>query len=111
METTIQFADSPLKPTKSNGAQSTGTSAAGGVFPLRSGPSIHRRRSSVVEMRRVKSIDDSEDEDPGLRDKRDYKHKQSLFMMVTLKYVFIVLHADNEGEGGTFSTYALLSRF
>lgn len=32
-------------------------------------------------------------------------------MMVTLKYVFIVLHADNEGEGGTFSTYALLSRF
>lgn len=79
METTIQFADSPLKPTKSNGAQSTGTSAAGGVFPLRSGPSIHRRRSSVVEMRRVKSIDDSEDEDPGLRDKRDYKHKQVCF--------------------------------
>jgi KUP system potassium uptake protein len=31
--------------------------------------------------------------------------------MVTVKYVFIILHADNEGEGGTFSTYALLSRF
>ena len=31
--------------------------------------------------------------------------------MVTLKYVFIVLRADNEGEGGTFSCYSLLSRF
>jgi KUP system potassium uptake protein len=35
----------------------------------------------------------------------------SLFMMVTVKYVIIVLHADNEGEGGTFSTYSLLSRY
>ncbi len=31
--------------------------------------------------------------------------------MVTLKYVFIILHADNEGEGGTFSCYSLLTRF
>lgn len=31
--------------------------------------------------------------------------------MVTVKYVFIVLHADNEGEGGTFSCYSLLTRF
>jgi KUP system potassium uptake protein len=30
---------------------------------------------------------------------------------VTVKYILIILHADNEGEGGTFSTYALLSRF
>jgi KUP system potassium uptake protein len=30
---------------------------------------------------------------------------------VTVKYVFIVLHADNEGEGGTFSCYSLLSRY
>jgi len=30
-------------------------------------------------MRRVKSIDDPEDEDPGLRDERDYKHKQVCF--------------------------------
>lgn len=30
---------------------------------------------------------------------------------VTIKYVFIVLHADNEGEGGTFSCYSLLSRY
>ncbi|KAF1991390.1 potassium transporter [Aulographum hederae CBS 113979] len=35
----------------------------------------------------------------------------SLIMMVTVKYVLIILHADNEGEGGTFSTYALLSRY
>ncbi|CZT03000.1 probable HAK-1 potassium transporter [Rhynchosporium graminicola] len=35
----------------------------------------------------------------------------SLTMMVTFKYVLIILHADNEGEGGTFSTYSLLSRF
>ena len=35
----------------------------------------------------------------------------SLTIMVTLKYVFIVLHADNEGEGGTFSCYSLLTRY
>lgn len=35
----------------------------------------------------------------------------TLTMMVTVKYVIIILHADNEGEGGTFSTYSLLSRF
>lgn len=32
-------------------------------------------------------------------------------MMVTVKYVLVILHADNDGEGGTFSTYALLSRY
>jgi KUP system potassium uptake protein len=35
----------------------------------------------------------------------------SLFMMVTVKYVIVILHADNDGEGGTFSTYSLLSRY
>ncbi len=35
----------------------------------------------------------------------------SLTMMVTVKYVFIILRADNDGEGGTFSTYSLLSRY
>ncbi|KAK3694429.1 potassium transporter-domain-containing protein [Podospora appendiculata] len=35
----------------------------------------------------------------------------SLTIVVTLKYVFIILHADNEGEGGTFSCYSLLTRF
>jgi KUP system potassium uptake protein len=32
-------------------------------------------------------------------------------MMVTVKYVLIILHADNEGEGGTFSCYSLLARY
>ncbi|KAJ4347417.1 hypothetical protein N0V95_005466 [Ascochyta clinopodiicola] len=31
--------------------------------------------------------------------------------MVTIKYILIILHADNDGEGGTFSTYSLLSRY
>lgn len=35
----------------------------------------------------------------------------SLSIMVTLKYVFLILRADNEGEGGTFSCYSLLTRF
>ena len=35
----------------------------------------------------------------------------SLIMMVTVKYVIIILRADNDGEGGTFSTYAMLSRY
>ena len=35
----------------------------------------------------------------------------SVFMMVTVKYVFIITRADNDGEGGTFSTYSLLSRY
>ncbi|CAL3964097.1 unnamed protein product [Diplocarpon coronariae] len=35
----------------------------------------------------------------------------SLTLMVTVKYVLIILYADDEGEGGTFSTYSLLSRF
>jgi K+ transporter len=35
----------------------------------------------------------------------------ALTLMVTVKYVFIILHADNEGEGGTFSCYSLLTRF
>ena len=35
----------------------------------------------------------------------------SLTMMVTVKYVLIILRADNDGEGGTFSTYSLLSRY
>ena len=35
----------------------------------------------------------------------------SLTVIVTLKYVLIVLRADNDGEGGTFSAYSLLSRY
>ncbi|KAF2820149.1 potassium transporter [Ophiobolus disseminans] len=35
----------------------------------------------------------------------------SLTLMVTVKYILIILRADNDGEGGTFSTYSLLSRY
>ncbi len=35
----------------------------------------------------------------------------SLTIMVSIKYVLVVLHADNEGEGGTFSCYSLLTRY
>ncbi|KAG9679761.1 putative potassium transporter, partial [Aureobasidium melanogenum] len=35
----------------------------------------------------------------------------SLTLIVTFKYVLIVLSADDEGEGGTFAIYTLLSRF
>lgn len=32
-------------------------------------------------------------------------------LMVTVKYVMIVLWANDEGEGGTFAVYSLLSRY
>ena len=35
----------------------------------------------------------------------------SLALIVCVKYVFIVLRADDEGEGGTFAVYSLLSRY
>ena len=35
----------------------------------------------------------------------------SLTLIVTVKYVFIILRADDEGEGGTFAIYSLLSRY
>lgn len=35
----------------------------------------------------------------------------ALTIMVTIKYVCIVLNADDEGEGGTFAIYSLLSRY
>ena len=35
----------------------------------------------------------------------------SITLMVTVKYILLILHADNDGEGGTFSTYSLLSRY
>lgn len=31
--------------------------------------------------------------------------------MVTVKYMFIVLAADDDGEGGTFALYSLLARY
>lgn len=35
----------------------------------------------------------------------------TITMMVTVKYILVILHADNDGEGGTFSTYSLLSKY
>lgn len=35
----------------------------------------------------------------------------TLTIMVSIKYVLIVLRADDEGEGGTFAVYSLLSRY
>lgn len=35
----------------------------------------------------------------------------TLTLIVTVKYVFIVLRADDDGEGGTFAMYSLLSRY
>ena len=35
----------------------------------------------------------------------------SLTIMVSVKYVLIVIRADDEGEGGTFALYSLLSRY
>ena len=35
----------------------------------------------------------------------------TLTIIVTLKYVVIVLNADNEGQGGTFAMYSLLTRY
>ncbi|KAF2645314.1 potassium transporter [Massarina eburnea CBS 473.64] len=35
----------------------------------------------------------------------------AITLMVTVKYVLVIIRADNDGEGGTFSTYSLLSRY
>lgn len=35
----------------------------------------------------------------------------ALTIMVTIKYALIVLNADDEGEGGTFALYSLISRY
>ncbi|CAM1511258.1 Fc.00g087710.m01.CDS01 [Cosmosporella sp. VM-42] len=35
----------------------------------------------------------------------------SLTLIVTLKYCFIVLSADDDGQGGTFAVYSLLARY
>lgn len=35
----------------------------------------------------------------------------ALTIMVTVKYALIVLNADDEGEGGTFALYSLISRY
>lgn len=35
----------------------------------------------------------------------------TITLIVSVKYVVIVLRADDEGEGGTFAVYSLLSRY
>ena len=35
----------------------------------------------------------------------------TITLVVSIKYVLIVLRADDEGEGGTFALYSLLSRY
>ncbi|KAJ6096864.1 potassium transporter [Penicillium sp. IBT 16267x] len=35
----------------------------------------------------------------------------SLTIMVTIKYILIVLYADDEGEGGTFALFTLIARY
>jgi K+ potassium transporter len=35
----------------------------------------------------------------------------AIILIVSVKYIFIVLLADDEGEGGTFAMYNLLSRY
>ena len=35
----------------------------------------------------------------------------TLTFLTTIKYVFIALRADNSGEGGIFSLYALIKRY
>ncbi|KAI1166354.1 potassium transporter [Nemania serpens] len=35
----------------------------------------------------------------------------SLTLIVSVKYCFIVLHADDDGQGGTFALYSLLARY
>ena len=35
----------------------------------------------------------------------------TLLLLTTIKYIFIVLRADNKGEGGIFSLYALVRRY
>ncbi|KAH7109823.1 potassium transporter-domain-containing protein [Dendryphion nanum] len=157
METSIQFNESELQPVRTNNSY-----LIGGVVPLRD-RSKSRGRKSSSDATKLQELENAEDEDAGLRDERDYKHKQafslgqvfllayqsigviygdigtsplyvysstftepptrdnllgalslilwSVTLMVTVKYVLLILHADNDGEGGTFSTYSLLSRY
>ena len=69
MESTIQFADTP-KPKRSHDDLTIG-----GVVPLRA-RSRSRGRKSSFEIFKSGEVEDAEDEDAGLRNEGDYKHKQ-----------------------------------
>ena len=70
MDTTIHFADTPVRRTKSNNSNPTG-----GVYPIRS-RSRSRGRKSSFELSKSYQVEDPEDEDAGLRNENDYKRKQ-----------------------------------
>lgn len=71
METSIQFAGNPRQSRKSISSQ-----GVGGVVPLRH-HSLSRKRTHSIDVRdKIADLEDAEDEDAGLRDDRDYKHKQ-----------------------------------
>jgi len=71
MESSYQFAGDPRQPRKSVSSQ-----GVGGVVPLRH-HSLSRKRTHSIDVRdKIADLEDAEDEDSGLRDDRDYKHKQ-----------------------------------
>ncbi|KAG0648812.1 Potassium transporter 5, partial [Hyphodiscus hymeniophilus] len=163
---TIRIAETvhPLRPTRS-ATDAITSGIDDGIYNMRSiSRSSTRERSRDRWTGRVGTGDkEAEDDDPGLRQTADFKHKQvfsgklllwlsyqsigviygdigtsplyvysstfkaapsyedligalsiilwSLTMMVTVKYILVILYADNDGEGGTFSTYSLLSRY
>lgn len=78
MDTTIQFADTPIRPTKSNESRSVG-----GVYPIRSRSRSRGRSKSSFELQKIE-IEDAEDEDAGLRNEGDYKRKQVCWPRVNI---------------------------
>jgi KUP system potassium uptake protein len=71
MESTIQFADEPVRRTKSK----ENSQPLGGVYPVRS-RSRSRGRKGSFDLPKFTEIENAEDEDAGLGDARDYKQKQ-----------------------------------
>lgn len=67
---TIQFAEPALRPTRSN------TQSVGGVTYLRSRSKSRSKRTNSIDLTKIKTLEDAEDEDAGLRDERDYKRRQ-----------------------------------
>lgn len=80
MESSIQFADAP-RPRKSNEIVDVG-----GVVPLRV-RSHSRGRKSSFDIFKEDAIETAEDEDAGLRNSNDFKHKQVWFCRRSNTYV------------------------
>jgi hypothetical protein len=75
--TTIQFAEGPVRRTKSKTDNPTG-----GVYPIRS-RSRSRGRTGSFDLQKAE-LQVEEDEDAGLRNENDYKHKQVRFRSAVL---------------------------